>query len=165
MANEKNLKPLGDGSRTKSEERKIQSDGGKKSGESRRRKRSMKAAVKMVMDMAVSNEEIADKLIRCGFQEEDITNQIAIIVAMVNQAAAGNVKAAAFLRDTMGESPTERMHRSDAKLRREQFAYEKEKDAGDLAEIEDLDGLEADIYGTDTESGQEKSEEETDDSV
>ena len=49
MANEKNLIPFSE--RTASEQRAIQSKGGKASGASRRRKRDMAKAMKMLLDM------------------------------------------------------------------------------------------------------------------
>lgn len=138
-----NLQPV----RTKEEARERGRAGGVASGDARRRKRSMKAAAKMLLDMAVSNPSVEKKMLEYGVPEEEITNQMAIMVAMVNQATKGNVKAASFLRDTIGESPSERMHTKDAKLRREEFEYQQEKDAGSISEVEDLEELEADIYG------------------
>lgn len=147
MANKKgnpqNLNPV----RSKKEATERGRAGGIASGEARRKKRTMKAAAKILLDMAVSNPSVEKKMLEYGVPKEDITNQMAIMVAMVNQAAKGNVKAAYFLRDTIGESPAERMHEKDAKLRREEFEYQQEKDAGSIAEVEDLEELEADIYG------------------
>lgn len=147
MANKKgnpqNLIPV----RSEKEAKEKGRAGGIASGEARRKKRTMKAAAKLLLDMAVSNPSVEKKMLEYGVPEEEITNQMAIMVAMVNQATKGNVKAAYFLRDTIGESPSERMHTKDAKLRREEFEYQQEKDAGSIAEIEDLEELEADIYG------------------
>ncbi len=132
--------------------------GGIASGEARRKKRTMKAAAKMLLDMAVSNPQVEEKMLKYGVPEEDITNQMAILVAMVNQATKGNVKAANFLRDTIGESPAERMHKEDSKLRREEFEYQQEKDAGVINEIEDMDDIEEEIYA---EEESESNSEET----
>ena len=49
MPNEKNLIPFNE--RTESEQRAIQSKGGKASGASRRRKRDMAKAMKLLLDM------------------------------------------------------------------------------------------------------------------
>ena len=133
--------------RSKEEAREKGRAGGKASGEARRKKRTMKAAAKMLLDMAVSNPGVSAKMLDYGLPEEEVTNQMAILVAMVNQATKGNVKAAYFLRDTIGESPMERMHTKDHKLRRDEFEYQQEKDAGNISEIEDMEELEADIYG------------------
>lgn len=110
MANPENLIPV----RSKKEARERGRAGGIASGEARRKKRTMKTAAKLLLDMAVANPSVEKKMLEYGIPEDEITNQMAVIVAMVNQATRGNVKAAAFLRDTIGESPVERMHSNDS---------------------------------------------------
>lgn len=145
MVNEQNLRPV----RTEEEAREKGRRGGIASGEARRRKRTMKAAAKLIMDMGVTSEKNIQLMTAFGIEEEDLTNQMAVMVAMVNQAMKGNVRAATFLRDTLGESPEMQMHKEEMKLRREEFEYKKAKDAGETEEVEDLDAVEADIYGGD----------------
>lgn len=107
LANEENLKPFGSGQLSESEEREMRSRGGKKSGETRRRKKTMKETAKMMLDMEIpaAGKELKAKLKAMGILEEDFTYQSAIMVGILNQAMKGNVKAAAFLRDTIGENP------------------------------------------------------------
>ena len=107
LANEENLKPFGSGQLSESEEREMRSRGGKKSGETRRRKKTMKETAKMMLDMEIpaAGKELKAKLKAMGISEEDFTYQSAIMVGILNQAMKGNVKAAAFLRDTIGENP------------------------------------------------------------
>lgn len=107
MANEENLKPFGSGQLSEDEEREMRSRGGKKSGETRRRKKTMRETAKMMLDMQipVAGKELKMKLKAMGLTEEDFTYQSAIMVGVLNQAMKGNVKAAAFLRDTIGENP------------------------------------------------------------
>lgn len=107
MANEENLKPFGSGQLSESEEREMRSRGGKKSGETRRRKKTMKETARMMLDMEITaaGKELKAKLKAMGISEEDFTYQSAIMVGILNQAMKGNVKAAAFLRDTIGENP------------------------------------------------------------
>lgn len=107
MANEENLKPFGSGQLSESEEREMRSRGGKKSGETRRRKKTMKETAKMMLDMEIpaAGKELKAKLKAMGISEEDFTYQSAIMVGILNQAMKGNVKAATFLRDTIGENP------------------------------------------------------------
>lgn len=116
----------------------------------------MKAAAKLLMDMGVTSEKNIALMTSFGVEEEDLTNQMAVMVAMVNQAMKGNIRAATFLRDTIGEGPYMQMHRDEMKLRREEiklrreeFEYKKAKDAGETEEVEDLDDVEAEIYGGD----------------
>ena len=107
MANEENLKPFGSGQLSESEEREMRSRGGKKSGETRRRKKTIKETARMMLDMEIpaAGKELKAKLKAMGISEEDFTYQSAIMVGILNQAIKGNVKAAAFLRDTIGENP------------------------------------------------------------
>ena len=108
--NPQNLNPV----QSKEEARERGRNGGIASGKARRKKRTMKDAAKMLLDMAVANPAVEKKMLEFGIPEEDITNQVAIMVAMVNQATKGNVKASTFLRDTIGESPAERIHSVDS---------------------------------------------------
>lgn len=103
MANEGNLKPV----RTKSEARERGRNGGKASGEARRRKKTMRETAQLILDMQIPNaaKELKAKLKAMGLTEEDFTYQSAIMIGIVNQAMKGNTKAAAFLRDTVGENP------------------------------------------------------------
>ena len=55
MANDENLIPMN--RRTKSEQRKIATAGGKASGAARRKKRDMRKAAEMLLNMPVSNKQ------------------------------------------------------------------------------------------------------------
>ena len=81
--------------------------GGIASGEARRRKKTMKETAKMLLDMEIPDaaKELKAKLKVMGISEEDFTYQSAVMVGILNQAMKGNTKAAAFLRDTVGENP------------------------------------------------------------
>ncbi len=145
MANEENLIPINQ--RSKSEQRELQSKGGKKSGETRRRKRDMKNAAKMLLNMPVSTEQMEQNLRAMGFDEADMTNQMAMLARIFTKVmATGDVKAAEFLRDTAGYNP-------DTRLKEAEFKYEKDKAAGMNQEVEDLTETDGAIYG---ESTQEK---------
>lgn len=93
--------------RTGKQQVEIARRGGIASGEARRRKKTMKDTVKMMLDMQVSGglKELRAKFAAMGISEEDFTYQTAVIVGVMNQAMKGNTKAAAFLRDTVGENP------------------------------------------------------------
>lgn len=135
MANDhptsKNLRPLGDGSRTKEEERRIQSEGGKKSGETRRRKRDMKQAAKALLGMGISSKQKTMKSVldAFGIPEEDANYQMAVLAAQLLKAANGDTQAASFLRDTAGENPQIKMREAELRQKKAEFKYQKEKDA------------------------------------
>lgn len=118
MPNEKNLIPLSE--RTMSEQREIQSKGGKASGASRRRKRDMAKAMKMLLDMPAM-EGMDAYLKKMGLPEMEMTNQMAMLSAMLIKAASGDVRAAEFVRDTSGDNP---------KIKLEEKRFEAEQDAG-----------------------------------
>ena len=137
MANADNLKGRGFDSRSTSEAREAGQKGGLASGAARRRKKSMKAAAKMLLDMPVTSKELQQKMKLLGVPEGDSSYQMAVMVAMLNQAMKGNVKASYFLRDTIGESPSDQIRREELKLSKAKFEYEKagtEKEKASLAD-------------------------------
>lgn len=115
--------------RTKEEQREIARKGGQASGAARRRKKNMKAAAKALLDMPVTSKELQAKLKLLGVPEGDATYQTAVLVAMLNQAMKGNVKAAYFCRDTIGESPSDQLRREELKLSKARFEHQKAMDA------------------------------------
>lgn len=89
MANEQNLIPLGSGKRSEKEEREMRSRGGKKSGETRRKKTAMKKVANLLLNMPVSEEAyptIINTLQKMGFEDDMITNQTAMLVSMWREA-------------------------------------------------------------------------------
>lgn len=67
----------------------------------------MRETAKMLLDMQIPSaaRELQKKLKLMGISEDDFTYQSAVMVGILNQAMKGNTKAAAFLRDTVGENP------------------------------------------------------------
>ena len=97
----KNLVPLNE--RTKEEQRSIQQDGGKASGVSRRRKKSLKEAADLYLSLPVSDRRTWNKIARRGVDPEDIDNQMAMIIGLTMAATAGDAKAAKVIVDLLGE--------------------------------------------------------------
>lgn len=83
MANIENLKPV----RTKKEARERGRAGGIKSGEARKEKKLFREAIEKKLGDNLDN----------------------IIEAMIKKAAKGDVPASVFLRDTIGEKPTDKV--------------------------------------------------------
>lgn len=92
MANEQNLIP--GGYKLSVEE---QSRGGKASGAARRRKRTVKQAVELVMSLPVSDPKLQAKLKKMGIDIEDADNQTAVVVGLLGRAMTGDPKSAALL--------------------------------------------------------------------
>lgn len=87
MANEKNLIPFNE--RTKSQQREIASKGGKASVEAKRKRKTLKEELLLMLE----DEEV----------------QKSVAVALIQEAQSGNVKAFGMLRDTIGEAPVEKV--------------------------------------------------------
>lgn len=86
MANIENLKPV----RTKKEARERGRAGGIKSGEAKREKKLFKEAIEKKLGKSLDS----------------------IVDAMIKKASTGDVSASVFLRDTIGEKPTDKVEGS-----------------------------------------------------
>ena len=92
MANEQNLIP--GGYKLSLEE---QSRGGKQSGVVRRRKRTVKQALELVMSLPVSDPKMKAKLKKMGIDMDDADNQTAVAVGLMARAMNGDPKACALM--------------------------------------------------------------------
>lgn len=101
MPNEKNLIPLNQ--RTKSEQRKIQSEGGRASGVSRRRKRSMREAADYFLSLPVMDRDVWNQVSIDGVDPEDIDYQMALVSAMTRRAIRGDARCAKVLLEMLGD--------------------------------------------------------------
>lgn len=102
--NDENLKPYAFGTRTASEERAIQSAGGKASGAARRLKRTQADILRQIMALEEFDPERKALLMSLGL-EGNVADSINVAVA--NKARAGDIEAARYMRDTIGEKPRE----------------------------------------------------------
>ena len=108
MPNERNLIPV----RTTEEARERGRNGGRASGESRRRKKSLREAAELYLSLPVSDKRAWNKLARDGVEPEDVDNQMAIIAGLSIKAAKGDAKAAKVLFDLLpsdGIAPLEQV--------------------------------------------------------
>lgn len=104
--NDENLIPMN--KRTKSEQRAIATAGGKASGESRRKRKTLKEELLLMLE----DEEV----------------QKSVTIALINQAKKGNVKAFGMLRDTIGEAPVEKVQSTQTIVDMSKFTTEEIKD-------------------------------------
>lgn len=82
--NDKNLIPFSE--RTEEELREMRKNGGKKSGETRRRKRDLKNTMKALLEMPVADNNLWNSLSQMGVSPENINNHTAIAVALMRSA-------------------------------------------------------------------------------
>ena len=101
MPNEQNLIPMDQ--RSQSEARELGREGGRASGESRRRKKSLKEAAELYLSLPVSDKRAWNKLAKDGVAPEDVDNQMAIIAGLTIKAVKGDAKAAKLLFDLIGD--------------------------------------------------------------
>lgn len=101
MPNERNLIPV----RSTEEARERGRNGGRASGEARRRKKSLREAAELYLSLPVSDKRAWNKLAKDGVAPEDVDNQMAIIAGLSIKAAKGDAKAAKVLFDLLGEQP------------------------------------------------------------
>ena len=134
--NEKNL--IQNSNRSRAEVEKIQSNGGKASGESRRRKRDMKAKMKALLELpAAANDK--EQLEALGVAPEDMDNEMVLVMAMFLGAAGGDVKAFDRVIQLLGkdiEHEELALKKRELKLK-EQAASEKTADASEEVRIVD----------------------------
>ena len=87
--------------------------GGIKSGETKRRKKAMKETLEVLLSMPMKNGKTSDvETIKnfAALKGKNINVQEAMIIAMIQRAMKGDVKAAEWLRDTSGQKPTDNMN-------------------------------------------------------
>ncbi len=86
MANERNLNPV----RSENEAREKGKKGGIASGEARRKKKTIRETLEMMLS---------------GKMPDGATRQDAIVVALLEKALSGDVRAFEAIRDSIGEKP------------------------------------------------------------
>ena len=101
MANEKNLVPFDE--RTESEQREIASAGGKASGKARRRKKSMKQKMQLLLSLPAADNDQAE-LSAMGVDPDDMDNEMVLGKALFIAAAAGDTRAFDRIQDVLGRS-------------------------------------------------------------
>lgn len=82
--NEHNLIPIT--KRSESEQREMRQNGGKKSGESRRRKRDAKAIMRELLAMPVTDTEVWDSVAEMGVDSGEIDNRTAMLAVLLKKA-------------------------------------------------------------------------------
>lgn len=106
MAGEENLNPV----KTKEEARARGRAGGIASGKARREKRLMRETLDLLLNMPIKDGTFADvESIRnfASIKGKNISVQDAILIAQIQKAMKGDTRAAEYVRDTIGQKPTD----------------------------------------------------------
>lgn len=124
MANEENLIPFD--KRSVNEARESGKKGGIKSGQARRKKKSMKQAMNLLLSLPVSDEN-AQRLAQLGIDVDDADNQMLMMVSMMQRAIKGNVTAAQFIANITGSTAMTEAEREKIKLEKKRLKLEEAK--------------------------------------
>jgi hypothetical protein len=89
---------------TEEERKALASKAGKVSQAKQRRHRAMREVLKELMVLDTTDDRMKDLLTQLGLEP---TNDNAVSLAQIINAVKGETEAARFVRDTLGEKPTE----------------------------------------------------------
>lgn len=98
---------------TPEERRENGRKGGIASGEAKRAKKAMRERLEILLDLPMKSGKGADLDSIKNFaalKGKNITVQDAMMIAQIQKALKGDTTAAAFVRDTSGQKPTDDMH-------------------------------------------------------
>lgn len=134
MANEKNLIPF-TSDQSHDEAVKNGRKGGVASGTARRRKKTMRQTLNILLStgLDVSEQKFAEKvtprLLAFGINVEDATYQDVLLAGILIKALRGDVRAAEFIRDTGGDNPHLDLKKQELKLRKEELRFRREQES------------------------------------
>lgn len=96
--------------RSKEEALEMSRKGGIASGIARRKKKTMREQAELLLSLAVKNPKMKKAMSDLGVEENEQTNQMAMIISMMNKAITkGDVQAFNSLQATIGEKPVEKV--------------------------------------------------------
>lgn len=93
--------------RTPEELRAMTVKAGKASGVARRKKRNMRECLEILLSLDVKSDKARAVMKQMGIEDEDMTNEMALMVSMLNKALKGDKGCAEYVRDTSGQKPVE----------------------------------------------------------
>lgn len=136
MANEKNLGDFRD--LTARERRELASKAGKKSVEARRRKKTMREALEMMLYQTKLNEQTKQMLKAEGVEAaDDMNHQMVITRSLISKAEAGDVQAYNAICGMIGEKPADKVDVSGDLFRNLRVVHEVQEDDGSIPTSED----------------------------
>lgn len=133
MANDYNLRPV----RTTSEARERGRNGGKASGESRRRKADFRKTLNLLLTLDIDDDEWAPLLRSLGL---DCTLETAMNMAMIKAGLAGNVKAYEAVAKYAGQSPQTEADDEEQRIRTDRARRARDQEVGSA---DNTDGIQS----------------------
>lgn len=125
--NEKNLIKPED--LTPSERRESASRAGKASAAARRKKRDMKAKMKMLLELPCGEADWNEAAMM-GVDAADIDNETAMLIGLWKEAKSGNVQAAREVRNIIGKDNSS----EELALKKKELSLKEKQLSGDTAE-------------------------------
>lgn len=86
-----------------------QKNGGIASGQARRRKKNMRECLELLLSLDVKSPKVREQLAKLGVEDEQMTNEMAMMVSALNKATKGDIQAMNFVRDTSGQQITNKV--------------------------------------------------------
>lgn len=124
--------------RTSEELREMTRKGGIKSGEARRRKKTMREALEMMLFHTKLNEQTKQMLKAEGVSDvEDMNHQMVITRSLIAKAESGDVQAYNAICSMIGEKPAEKMEVNGDLLSRLRVVRESRENDPDVPRSED----------------------------
>ena len=123
--NEYNLKPV----RTKSEARERGRKGGIKSGEVRRRNAALRETANRLLTMRCEVPQLSDVLRADGGES---TYESVIVMAMIEKAVLGDVKAYNAIMKTIGQTEKSEADLEEQRIRTERARRARDQEVGDM---------------------------------
>jgi len=115
--NDENLIP--NKKRTPSELRENGKKGGKKSGETRKRQKSMKQVFNLIKNLPVQDEKLKKQLEDVGITDEELKISSALAWSAIYHAIKGNSQMMRLVFEMMGEDPNLKLKREELNLKKE----------------------------------------------
>lgn len=135
MANNENLIPFS--KRTESELREITRKGGKKSGETRRKKADFRKNLNKILTTKIDSEEWTPILEALGLES---TLETAMLVGQIKAAMNGDSRAARFVAEYAGQSAKTEADEKEQEIRTERAKRARDAEVGnDDAKEENID--------------------------
>lgn len=138
MANEKNLIPNSE--RSPSELKKMRSNGGKKSGQTRRRKILLRSMLPDLLERGAFSEADLALLEDYGMDPEEVTQAGLVLMGLLNTAKNGNVAAIRQILEMNGEDGHLKNEDKKVKIEQEKLKLLKEK-GSDTEALDKLDDI------------------------
>ena len=108
MANEQNL--LKAENMTSAQLRERARKGGIASAKAKKERKQIKEQLEFLLSLPIKDKITKAEIRKLGIDTENIDNQMAMVISMWQKAVKGDVQAATFIRDSLGEKPDSKVN-------------------------------------------------------